>query len=178
MVDLGSSNGTFLHGQKINGPQAVMTGDEIGFGKVSIVFDKVVGDREAAAGRVKTSAEPVADEGTMHIRVSEVRELLKDAERKKRAHLAWESGGQRGSFYPTETPAALFGTDELCDVRVPKGPKHHVLVVNREDGCEVRNLTAWSSMKFRGGNTKKAILKDGDAVEIGGLKLTFVADIA
>mgnify|MGYP001160061520 CR=1 FL=1 len=114
----------------------------------------------------------------MHIRASEVRELLKDAERKKRAHLAWESGGQRGSFYPSEVPAALFGTDELCDVRVPKGPKHHVLVVNREDGCEVRNLTAWSSMTFRGGTTKKAVLKDGDAVEIGGLKLIFVADIA
>ena len=104
--------------------------------------------------------------------------ISEPAERKKRAHVAWESGGQRGSFYPSETPAALFGTDELCDVRVPEGPKHHVLVVNREGGCEVRNLTAWTKMTFRGGTTKKAIMKDGDVVEIGGLKLTFVADIA
>ncbi len=50
--------------------------------------------------------------------------------------------------------------------------------MNREDGCEVRNLTAWSSMSFKGETTKKALLKDGDIVEIGGLKLTFVADIA
>ena len=178
VADLGSSNGTFLHGQKIAGSRALQVGDEIGFGKFSIVFDKVVGDQDAAAGRVTASAATMGDEGTMHIRASEVRELIKDSERKKRAHVAWESGGKRGSFYPSETPAALFGTDELCDVRVPKGPKHHVFVVHREGGCEVRNLTAWTKMTFRGGTTKKAIIKDGDVVEIGGLKLTFVADIA
>lgn len=114
----------------------------------------------------------------MHIKASEVSDLLKDSERKKRAHMEWQSGGQRGSHYLSEAPAALFGTDELCDVRVPKGPKHHVLVVNREGGCEVRNLTAWSKMTVGGGATKKAMLKDGDVVEIAGLKLTFVADIA
>jgi pSer/pThr/pTyr-binding forkhead associated (FHA) protein len=177
--DLGSSNGTFLRGQKLDGPNPIRVGDEIGFGKFSIVFDKVVGDSVAEAGRARVAqTAPAEAEGTTHIRASEVRELLQNAERKKRAHLKWESGGQEGSHIPSETPAALFGTDDLCDVKVPKGPKHHVLVVNREGGCEVRNLTAWSKMTFRGRPTKKVVLKDGDFVEIGGLKLTMVADIA
>lgn len=177
--DLGSSNGTFLRGQRLEGTQAIAVGDEIGFGKFSIVFDKVVGDDVASAGGPSVQTTSLTGvEGTMHIRASEVRELLKDSERKKRAHVDWQSGGQRGSHYPSEASAALFGTDELCDVRVPKGPKHHVLVVHREGGCEVRNLTAWSRMKFRGGATKRAVLKDGDVVEIGGLKLTYIADIA
>lgn len=47
--DLGSSNGTFLHDQRIEGAQPVKTGDEIGFGKFSILFDKAVGDAPAAA---------------------------------------------------------------------------------------------------------------------------------
>ena len=40
--DLGSSNGTFLHGEKITAPQPVKEGDEIGFGKFSVVFGKAV----------------------------------------------------------------------------------------------------------------------------------------
>jgi hypothetical protein len=63
-------------------------------------------------------------------------------------------------------------------VRVPKAPKHHVLVVNREGGCEVKNLHNWSKMKVNGAASNPATLKDGDVVEVGGLKLTFVADIA
>jgi FHA domain len=177
--DLGSSNGTFLHGQKLAGPHPVTAGDEIGFGKFSLVFDKVVAAdaAPAPAGKAHTVPSPDATEGTMHIKAHEVKELLKDSERKRRAHLLWEAGGRRGQHYLSEAPAVLFGTDDLCDVRVPKGPKHHLLVVSREGGCEVRNLAAWGKMTVGGKATKKAALKNGDVVQMAGLKLTFVADI-
>lgn len=119
----------------------------------------------------------VEGEGTMHIKSHEVKELLQDSERKRRAHVTWESGGQRGTHYLSDAPAALFGTDDLCDVRVPKGPKHHLLVINKDKGCEARFLGAWGSMKVAGRSTKKAHLKDGDVVEAAGLKLAYVADI-
>ncbi len=63
-------------------------------------------------------------------------------------------------------------------MRVPKAPKHHVLVINSDDGCEVRNLHNWTKMKVHGSAKNPASLKDGDVVVVGGLKLTFVADIA
>ena len=66
----------------------------------------------------------------------------------------------------------------LCDVRVPRAPKHHVLVMNRESVCEVRNLHWWTGMTVSGRKTRRAMLKDGDVVEVGGLTLTFVDDIA
>ena len=44
VVDLGSSNGTFIRGTKIQGPQTLGLGDEIGFGKFSIVFGKALGE--------------------------------------------------------------------------------------------------------------------------------------
>ena len=176
--DLGSSNGTFLHGAKIEGPTAVAEGDEVGFGKFSIVFGKVVGDAPVAAATRSAAVSPPAD-GTMHIQGHEVQALLKDAERKRRSHLTWESGGQRGTHYLSEAPAVLFGTDELCDVKVPAGPKHHILIVNQGEGCEVRNLqTGWGAKMTVGGRaTNRATLRDGDVVEAKGLKLTFVADI-
>jgi len=179
--DLGSSNGTFLRGTRIEGPQAVTEGDEIGFGKFSIVFGKVVGDApvapSGAASHPAAGGPPAA--GTMQIKGHEVQTLLKDAERKRRSHLVWESGGQKGTHYLSEAPAALFGTDGLCDVKVPVGPKHHILVVSVGEGCEVRNLqTGWGAkMTVRGRTIKRATLKNGDVVEAKGLKLTFVADI-
>ena len=54
----------------------------------------------------------------------------------------------------------------------------HILVINRDNGCEVRNLNNWSKMKVNGSAQNPATLKDGDVVQVGGLKLTFVADIA
>jgi hypothetical protein len=178
--DLGSSNGTFVRGVKISGPQPIGLGDEIGFGKFSIVFGKVLGEGEhAPPGASTTRTRPVAPttEGTMHINPHEVRELLKEANRKKRAHFHWESGGRTGTHYLTEAPAVLVGTDELCDVRVPKGPSHHVLVVHSPAGCDVRFLGTFGSMKVRGQTTKRAKLKNGDVVESGGLKLTFMDDV-
>jgi FHA domain len=176
--DMGSSNGTFLRGEKLDGAQPVEAGDEIGIGKFSIVFDKVVADAPApSSAGPKLRPTMAGVEGTTHIKPHEVKEILQDSARKRRAHIVWESGGQRGTHYLSETPAALVGTDDLCDVRVPKGPKHHILVVSKDSGCEVRNLHAWTKMKVNGAARGRAGLKDGDVVEIGGLKITFVADI-
>jgi len=176
--DLGSANGTYLAGDKIDGAERLAMGDEIGLGKFSIVFGKEVGDADAAAA-ASAGAPPVVGgtEGTMQIQAHEVKELLKQAEQKRRAHIAWESGGQRGQHNLADSPAAIFGTSDLCDVKVPKAPKNHIIVVNRKSGCEVRNLHGWTKMKVGGRTTKLATLKDGDTVEAGGLKLTFVADI-
>lgn len=178
--DLGSSNGTFLHGNKITSAQPLKEGDEIGFGKFSVVFGKEVGDlvEQVAAKHAPKTVATDAVGGTMQIKSHEVKELLRESERKRRAHLQWESAGRKGTHYLSDAPAVLFGTDELCDVKVPAGPKHHLLVMSTKEGCEVRNLAMFGSMKVGGRTTKKAVLKDGDVVQMGGLVINFVADIA
>ena len=178
--DLGSSNGTFIRGTKINAPAPIGLGDEIGFGKFSIVFGKALGEGEHAppAQSSRTKPMPTATDGTMHINPHEVRELLKESDRKKRAHFLWQTGGRTGTHYLADAPAVLVGTDELCDVRVPKGPKHHILVVHSAAGCDLRYLGIFGSMKVRGHATKRAKLKNGDIVESAGLKLTFMDDVA
>ena len=63
-------------------------------------------------------------------------------------------------------------------MRVPKGPKHHLLfILSEEKGCEVRNLHWWTGMKVGGRKVKRARLTDGDVVEMGGLKVTFVDEM-
>ena len=178
--DLGSSNGTFLKGNRIQGPQPIGLGDEIGFGKFSIVFGKALESDEGQPARPSAATGPstAAAEGTMHIRPHEVKELLQESDRKRRAHVVWESGGQRGTHYLADAPAVLIGTDELCDVRVPKAPKHHVLLVSTSSGADVRFLGTFGSMSVRGRRTKRAALRNGDVVTAGNLKLTFMGDVA
>jgi len=184
--DLGSSNGTFLKGSKIEGAQSIGLGDEIGLGKFSIIFGKALGEGEVPVATPSPMADPTPPrqptmapaEGTMHINPHEVKALLKEADRKKRAHFIWESGGQRGTHYLSDQPAVLIGTDDLCDLRVPKGPKHHVLIMTIDGSCEVRYLAVFGSMTVKGRATKRARLKNGDVIESGGLKVTFMDDVA
>lgn len=187
--DLGSSNGTFIRGQRIEHPQSIGLGDEIGFGKFSIIFGKALGEGEVPLAKPaptfdRPAAPPRAaptmagNAGTMHINPHEVKELLKEADRKKRAHFIWESGDETGTHYLSDQPAVLIGTDELCDLRVPKGPKHHVLVMTIDGGTEVRYLAMFGSMSVRGQSTRRSRLRNGDVVETGGLKITFMDDVA
>jgi pSer/pThr/pTyr-binding forkhead associated (FHA) protein len=184
--DLGSSNGTFLRGHRIEGAQSIGLGDEIGFGKFSIVFGKALGEGDAPVATPSPMADkpepkppaPGGHEGTMHINPHEVKELLKEADRKKRAHFLWESGGQQGTHYLSDQPAVLIGTDELCDLRVPRGPKHHVLLLTIDGGCEVRYLAMFGSMTVRGQGTRRSRLRNGDVIEASGLRITFMDDVA
>lgn len=168
--DLASSNGTFLNGDKIGSPQPVKAGDEIGLGKFSIVFDTLLGPEKAPGARPTM----VSPEGTVHVKSHEVKELLRESQRQREAHLTWESGGTRGRHYLSDAPSVLFGTDELCDVKVPEGPDHHLLVTPSGEGYEVRNLHDRSKMKVRGKVVERKQVEDGDVVEMNGLKLTFV----
>ena len=75
-------------------------GDEIGFGKFSILFGKAVGDSEPAVPPIPDVPRQPAmqgGEGTMHIKPHEVQELLKESDRKRAAQFLWESGGRQGN---------------------------------------------------------------------------------
>lgn len=179
--DLDSSNGTFMGEERIKEPRPVELGTEIGMGKFTIVFGKVVG--EGAGAQAPTNPHTSLGSlsgvgGTTQIKSSEVKELLKDSERKRKAHIEWRSGGRSGTHYLSEAPAVLFGTDDLCDVQVPKAPGHHVLVINHQGKTEIRNLSRWSKMRVGGTAKKRHVFNSGDRVEIKGLELTFVKDMA
>jgi hypothetical protein len=174
--DLGSSNGTFMAEQRIEAPVPLEVGSEIGMGKFSIVFGKVTGE-----GADRASARPTAPMdtfgGTTQISKEEVQDLLKDSERKRKAQIQWESGGRKGTHYLSEAPAVLFGTSDLCDVQVPDAQKNHVLVVYREGECEIRHLGGWTKMKVGGTARTRHTFRPGESAEIGGLKLTYVAEL-
>ena len=176
--DIGSSNGTFVNGGRVTSERALVAGDEIAIGKYSLFFEHVPsGTAQAAAPSTRPDAGAPAG-ATMFLKPEEVAQLQKSVAQKRQPQLLWEAGGQRGTHYLTgERPTILIGTSDRCDLRVPSGPKHHVLVSRNAEGFEVRNLSFWRWMRVNGRRTSSIQLADTDVVTMGGLKLTFMAEV-
>jgi hypothetical protein len=174
--DLGSSNGTFLNGQRVTADQPLRPGDEISFGKFSLFFERAFTEPIATA---ELAAPRTGGEvgGTLHLRPEEIERLQRAAALKRQAQLQWEARGQQGTYY-LEGPGALVGRTELCDLRVPAGgPRQLVLILRTPAGFEVRNLARWRRMRVSGQVTKRAPLKSRDTIEIAGLRLTFMDEV-
>jgi hypothetical protein len=173
--DLGSSNGTFLNGHRLTADQALRPGDEISFGKFSILFERTLAEPVSAEAPPPRGS--VEAGGTLHLRPEEIERLQRGAAQKRHAQLQWEAGGERGTYY-LEGAGALVGRTELCDLRVPTGgPRQHVLLLRGASGFEVRNLARWRRMRVSGQVTGRALLKSGDTIEISGLRLTFMDEV-
>jgi len=177
--DLSSANGTYLNGERLAASTPLSRGDEISFGKFSLFFDRVmklpIQERE-----VGVKPELPRPSETFHMDLKEVERLRKTLALKRRAHLKWEARGKQDTFYleRLERSAVLVGQSPLCDLRVPAGPKHHVLVLRNRTGYEVRNLSSWHRMRVNGAVVAQAPLKGGDVIETRGLRLTFFDEIA
>jgi hypothetical protein len=176
--DLNSANGTFVNGQRLTSPRTLARGDEISFGKFSLFFDRAL--REPVQQRsIEARADLPRPSDTFQMDQKDVERLQQVVAMRRRAHLKWEARGKQDTFYleRLERSAVLVGQSALCDLRVPAGPKHHVLVLRNRTGYEVRNLSGWARMRVNGEVLTQAPLKGGDVVEIRGLRLTFFDEI-
>jgi predicted component of type VI protein secretion system len=180
--DLGSANGTFVNGERLGADRTLQPGDEISFGKFSLFFDRVLTEpvpaaapqaREASAVRRPA---PMPTEGTLHLDAAEVERLQRAAAQKRQAQLQWEAGGERGTHF-IEGGGVVVGRSALCDVQVPAGPRQHLVILRRPQGFEVRDVAWWSRMRVNGRPTARAVLKSGDTIEVGKLRLTFMDEV-
>jgi hypothetical protein len=176
--DLDSANGTFLNGRRLTGPAPLTLGDEISFGKFSVFFERVLKEPIHDPRMAVKADRPQATE-TFQMDRKDVERLQQAVARKRRAHLKWEASDKQDTFYleRLERSAVLVGRSTQCDLRVPAGPKHHVLIIRNRTGYEVRNLSSWFRMRVNGIEVSQGMLKGGDVIEIRGLRLTFFDEI-
>ena len=183
--DIGSSNGTFVNGERLAGDRPLKAGDEIAIGQFSLFFERGIASfqprpREAPAKEAPRPAAPAPRpagpaDATAYMAPEEIERLKREGAQKRQAHLIWEVGPTRATHYLAADGGALIGRSELCDLRVPKGPSQHLLVIRVGDGFEARNLSFWRRMRVRGEVTSRARLHTGDVIEMGPLRLTFRA---
>ena len=65
----------------------------------------------------------------------------------------------------------------VATTRVPAGPKHHLLVTRNKFGFEIRNLSRWHRMRVNGWVLAQSVLRSGDTIEVGGLRLQFLDNL-
>ena len=173
--DLGSGNGTLLNGRQLAGMVPIKRGDEISFGKFSLFFDHV--PTEPAPQPLRAAAKTgYAEPGrTLVMRPEELAKLREAIVEKRRAHVRWQAGDDDGTYVLADS--VVIGHGEDCDLRVEGGPKHHLHIDRIGPQYEVRNTSWWHRMRVNDAPTRHAVLRDGDEIEIGGLKLTFKDDI-
>jgi len=174
--DLGSGNGTLLNGRALAGMAPIKRGDEISVGKFSLFFDHVPTEPTPQKPHAATSgyAEPGR---TLVMRPEELARLRATVVEKRRAHVRWQAGDEDGTFALADG-SVVIGRGDGCDLRVScRGPKRHLHINRVGPQYEVRNSSWWYRMRVNDQPTRHATLRDGDEIEIGGLRLTFKDDI-
>jgi pSer/pThr/pTyr-binding forkhead associated (FHA) protein len=173
--DLGSGNGTLLNGRRLSGMVPIKRGDEISFGKFSVFFDHVPTEPAPQLYVPRTGyAEPGR---TLVMRPEELATIRAMIVEKRRAHVRWQAGGQDGTFALADG-AVVIGRSDRCDLRVVcRGPKRHLHIRRVGAQYEVHNTSWWYRMRVNDEPTRRATLRDGDEITIGGLRLTFKDDI-
>ncbi|MBI2469326.1 MAG: FHA domain-containing protein [Candidatus Rokubacteria bacterium] len=178
--DLGSSNGTFLNGERLtDDPRPLKPGDEISFGKFSLYFEREFTEPLAAA-KITPARGRTHAPGTYQLSAEEIERLQQAIATRRQAQLAWEVAGMRG-VHQIKGDRALVGRSEACDLRFSVvGPADGILFIRGDRGFEVQNLASWfrfTRMKVNGKVTRRALLTSGDKIEIGEVRLTFLDEI-
>jgi hypothetical protein len=151
------------------------TGDEISFGKFSLFFDHVPA---APAPPLYIGRTGYAEPGrTLVMRPEELAKIRATVVEKRRAHVRWRADGEEGTFTLADG-SVVIGRSDVCDLRLAfSGPKQHLHISRTGAQYEVRNTSWRYRMRVNDELTRRATLRDGDEITIGGLRLTFKDEI-
>jgi pSer/pThr/pTyr-binding forkhead associated (FHA) protein len=175
--DLGSVNGTFVNGERLTETRVLAPGDEISFGKFSLFFDRVL-DTPAAPVTI-TPGEGRDRAGTYMLTMEDIERIHHSVTTKRQPQLQWEIAGQRGNFF-IKSDTVRVGRAHECELRLPVGPARALVVGRGPQGFEVRRDTGWltwTPLWVNGRLVRQAPLKNGDRIELGDLRLTFLDEI-
>ena len=172
--DLGSANGTFVRGQRIE-EYELRDGDEIAIVKHRLVY-RVPKDAEAQA-----RVEPIQDAGqkTMYIDAAAVAQAVggrpggrSDAVASLRPRLILPDLKK----FPLEEDEVRLGSGAGCQIQLSGMfvGKVHARIVRAKDGqLKIQHLSGLAGTRVNGEKIAEHQLKHGDEIEIGKQKLLF-----
>ncbi len=163
--DLDSANGTYFKGIRIE-TKELFDGDEIKIRRYTLKFHVPEGKEEPEETNFSTSRSP-ADADVLEL---EPALEVKESKAYGRAYLEFEDGSTHrlGSI-------TTIGKDEEADIRV-EGiliARRHAVIIKGRDVYKIIRKGGLSSLKINGEKLAEKVLRDGDTIEVGGLKMTF-----
>lgn len=149
--DLGSSNGTFVNGSKVQ--QALLTDkDVIGIGKHKLHFYN--------ARPVHETARPSFADADSTMVVTQIPVT---------AELEQIRGKHQATLYPLNAEITRLGRGAQNDIRLTDWfvSKEHATVTRMEDVFVLRDLGSWRHTFVNGERIEEAVLRHGDVIQVG-----------
>lgn len=186
--DMGSSNGTYVNGERVVGASRLFHGDAVSFDKIEY---QLVGQgaeltpvrRDSARGSAPLLPQPDAPEDPEHIDTTELSAVAEEplttasipADSGAGAFLLGASDPVAGLTFRTRMGRTLIGRHESCDLVIGDrtvSAKHAELAI-RSDGVTITNLMATNGTRVNGDTVQTARLHDGDVLRLGRVSLVF-----
>ena len=175
LEDLGSANGTFVRGQRIE-EYELRDGDEIAIVKHRLVY------RVPKGAETQARVEPIQDVGqkTMYIDAASVAQAL-GGRQGGRAEAAATTLRPRLILpdlkkFPLEEDEVRLGSGAGCQIQLSGMfvGKVHARIVRAKDGqLKIQHLSGLAGTRVNGEKIAERLLKHGDEIEIGRQKLLF-----
>jgi pSer/pThr/pTyr-binding forkhead associated (FHA) protein len=162
IADLESANGTYVNGQRIT-TVPLYHADTITVGKHHMHFF------DTPVEQATVLINDFADERTM------VLDADGDEIGIPKACLTVTKGKQRGKEFVLKGERTLIGRANDCDIQLNDWlvSKHHAQIICEDGEHIVEDLGSWRAIHVNGLPTKRTTLRDGDALQIGGTRLSF-----
>src|SRR5262245_52893609 len=81
--------------------------------------------------------------------------------------------GPNGTVIHFVDDAALLGSAAGCDIPIRSAAPNHCRILRSRDGYEVEDLTGQRLLQINGRRVAKALLIEGDKIEVGAETLTY-----
>ncbi len=171
--DVGSANGTFFKGIRIT-QKELSDGDEIKIRDYTLRFNNPVSQEGKAEPKKAPSEDEDLASQTIYAEPlpEDVAGDVEEAAVPTGAALTHEDG----TVYPLASITTI-GKDEESDIKLEGMlvAKRHVSIIRGRDVYKLIKKGGLSAVKVNGDKISEKVLRDGDLIEIGGVKMTFKA---
>lgn len=170
VFDEGSSNGTFVNGQKVQEHELVHK-DRVVVGKHTLLFDQFGTSPDAQ--RKPEAAEESAHDGTMFVSPSALAKIMERS--KKQQSMGLVLNGPKRKVVALTQALTTIGSGPTCDLRIGglfvKAVQAHI--IKTELGHKITHTGGWRPMRVNGEKRQEVVLSAGDVITIAGHKISY-----
>jgi pSer/pThr/pTyr-binding forkhead associated (FHA) protein len=193
-----SSNGLFVNGAATE-KRALRDGDRIEVAQYVLVFDARAVPKSAERQLVEDVREATGDDGgydvgqeaiaeaaaeiqakpqqkkTTFLSPEEMQKLRDNVAMRRQAHVAWVGADGRQEV-PLDAEEHVIGWSAESDIRLPgkrRLIKEPAYIFRVPAGHQLEATSLWRPVKVRGVRIKRYILRDGDEIVVGGVKIVY-----
>ena len=176
MADLGSLNGTYVNGKKIEGPVYITEDDDIKLGKFKLAVAK--GDEKPETTIASYGAHPDTDDKTIIIDPKKLSKMAKGTNPKEPDHqlVLAEGHAVPGKISLKGKDTVKIGKEQSCDM-ILTGlfiADSQCYIVKQNDGYKIVPQRSWTKTCLNGTKIRdEHILRKGDIIKIRSTKIRF-----